>query len=622
MDRDLIDGAAALAAGAAAYVAVAVYVWTRRRAAGGRALTLLLVAAGLWTTFNAIEVSLIDPAQQELWGDLKYVGIVLLPPALLAFALEYTGRRRRLRRHEVALLSIVPVVVLTLLFVPATHALVRDVPDDAPPGQYAVAEPGPVFWLNLVYSYVLIALAVLLLVLTLLTVRHRHARAWLLIGSCLFPLVLNAAYNLGLEAWFSIDPTPLGFSLAGLVLVWGFFRFRLFDLVPVGRRQVVEQIPDAVVVLDVRGRVADANPAAAAVIGLGVDVLIGHELAEVMSQLAPLLRTTSATERGAGSVLTYRADGTGLDLAVTISPLPDDQGPPTGRLVVMRDVTDQRDVERRLRELVSERTAIIETLQRGLYPVRLPQIPGLAVAAVLDPAEADTSIGGDFVDVRASGPGRWSLMVGDVVGKGAGAATLTALARHTTLALVALGWSPAAVLGEVSRAIAVDEDVAGSTADPRFCTLALATLEVAMTQTGAATADVVLSLGGHPRPLLVTARGEVTEVGVPGSLLGVLPAPELHDVPVRLGPGDCLVLFTDGVTEARRGGDAFGEARLAALLASLAGEPPDRLAAAVVTAVREFSEGETRDDVAVLVVRVSPSGDVLESVPQNLSEAV
>ena len=83
-----------------------------------------------------------------------------------------------------------------------------------------------------------------------------------------------------------------------------------------------------------------------------------------------------------------------LDLSVTVSPLPGGGAPPSGRLVVLRDVTAQRDVERRLRELVDERTGIIETLRRGLYPLRLPEIPGLMVAAALDPAEAETSIGG------------------------------------------------------------------------------------------------------------------------------------------------------------------------------------------------------------------------------------
>ncbi|GAB3590806.1 hypothetical protein GCM10027446_06680 [Angustibacter peucedani] len=601
VDQDVVGQGLALALGAALYLAVAAYVFSHRRAVGGRALTLLLVAAGIWTICNAAEVSSVDPQTQEHWGDLKYVGIVLLPPALLSFAIEYTGRRRRMGARNVALLAVEPLLVLGLLAGRTTHDWVRSVPDDAPPGTYAVADTGPVFWVHLVYSYLMIVVAVGMLVAALITVTRRRAGAWLLIGSVLLPLVLNAAYNLGFDQRISLDPTPLGFSVAGLVLVWGFFRFRLSELVPVGRRQVVEQIPDAVVVLDVHGRVVDANPAAAELTGQAGAALVGRELLDVLPQLAGLLVSTPRDDQASGTCRLRRPDGSTADLAVTISPLPGDRVPATGRLVVLRDVTAQRDVERRLRELVSERTAIIETLQRGLYPRRTPEIPGLAVSAVLDPAEVDTSIGGDFVDVRSSGPSRWTLMVGDVVGKGASAATLTALARHTTVALTALGWTPAAVLGEVSRAIAVDERAAGSELDARFCTMALATVEPH--EDGA---EVVLSLGGHPRPMLVTRLGEVTEVGVPGSLLGVVDQPELHDVRLHLHRGECLVMFTDGVTEARRGDDVFGEERLAELLGRMTGAPPDQVVHEVVQAVRLFSAGEARDDVAVLALSVPP----------------
>ena len=120
------------------------------------------------------------------------------------------------------------------------------------------------------------------------------------------------------------------------------------------------------------------------------------------------------------------ANGVTVDLEVSVSSLPDENSTPTGRLVVLRDVTVQRDIERRLRELLDERTSTIATLQRGLYPTQIPDVPGVDIAAVLSPAEAETNVGGDFVDVRASGAGRWTLMVWDVVGKGAGAATLTA----------------------------------------------------------------------------------------------------------------------------------------------------------------------------------------------------
>jgi sigma-B regulation protein RsbU (phosphoserine phosphatase) len=601
VDDGIVPLGAALLAGAAAYIAVAAYVWTNRQAAAARALAVLTLAAGAWTLCYALEVSEQGAEQVELWGDLKYVGIVFVPPSFWAFALEYTGRRRRLLRRDVAVLLIEPVLVLGALAIPATHDLVRSATVD-PADAEVVVSSGPLFWLHLVYSYSLMLAATFVLVQGLLKVTDRHRLvAWSLIVAVLAPMVLNALYNLQVPGMDLVDLTPIAFSVTGLVLVWGLFRFRLLELIPVGRKKIVDRIPDAVLVLDAVGRVVDVNPAALALLRLPPRRVTGRPVLELLPALGGLL---SAAARGpASGACSVSTPTRSVDLAVTVSPLPDERHDPTGHLLVLRDVTAQHDVERRLRDLVAERTETIAVLQRGLYPQRVPEVPGVDVAALLSPAEAETNVGGDFVDIRVAGAHRWALIVGDVVGKGAGAATLTALARHTTLALTSLGWPPSRVLAEVSEAIAADEPAGDGLADPRFCTMALATLQpVPGDEPGA---DVVLSLGGHPRPLLLTAGGEVTEVGVPGTLLGVVDEPELHDVRLRLRPGEALVLFTDGVTEARRGRDAFGDERLTALVGQLAGASAHQMVARIVSSVRSFSgDDDPRDDVAVLAVVV------------------
>lgn len=618
MDDGVVPLGAALLAGAAAYVAVAAYVWTNRQAAAARALTVLTLAAGMWTLCYALEVSARSAELVELWGDLKFVGIVFVPPAMWAFALEYTGRRRRLRRREVGILLIEPVVVLAALAVPATHDLVRSV-SEAGTDDALLISSGPLFWLHLVYSYTLMLMATFVLVQGLLRVTDRHrVVAWTLIVVILAPMVLNALYNLQVPGFHLVDLTPIAFSVTGLVLVWGLFRFRLLDLIPMGRKKVVDRIPDAVLVLDAVGRVVDVNPAALAMLRLPPRRVTGRPVLELVPALGGLLQA-AAHGPVSGSCSLNTPGRSSVDLAVTVSPLPDDRHDPTGYLIVLRDVTAQHDVERRLRDLLAERTATIAVLQRGLYPQRVPEVPGVDVAALLSPAEAETNVGGDFVDIRATGPNRWTLIVGDVVGKGAGAATLTALARHTTLALTSLGWPPSRVLAEVSQAIAADEPVGDGLVDPRFCTMALATLEPVVRHVDAdddATvtdgpadgpavigADVVLALGGHPRPLLLRANGEVTEVGVPGTLLGVVEHPELHDVRLRLHPGEALLIFTDGVTEARRGREALGEERLQRLVRELTGATAHEIVTRVVSRVRSFSgEDDPRDDVAVLAV--------------------
>jgi PAS domain S-box-containing protein len=195
-----------------------------------------------------------------------------------------------------------------------------------------------------------------------------------LIVAVLAPMVLNALYNLQVPGMDVVDLTPVAFSITGLVLVWGLFRFRLLDLIPVGRKKVVDRIPDSVIVLDSVGRVVDVNPAALTLLNLPPRRVTGRPVVELLPALGALVSAgTSGTVSGSCSVSTLGRSS--VDLAVTVSPLPDERRTPTGHLIVLRDVTVQHAVERRLRELVAERTETIAVLLRGLYPQRVPEVP-------------------------------------------------------------------------------------------------------------------------------------------------------------------------------------------------------------------------------------------------------
>jgi len=244
----------------------------------------------------------------------------------------------------------------------------------------------------------------------------------------------------------------------------------------------------------------------------------------------------------------------------------------------------------------TERAELARTLQESLLPPRLPKIPGLQIAARYVAGGTGAEVLGDFYDVFPSVRGSWGLVVGDVCGKGVPAAKSTALARYTLRAEAHRKIRPSVILAGLNQAL-----LDWPTADRRFLTAIYAAVRPTI-----AGAVVQISSGGHPLALVRRADGSVQPFGRPGTLLGLLADPELHDSRRLLRAGDSLILFTDGVTEARSRVDRelFGEERLGEFVAGLGNLSAGRMADAILKAVRTFSHGEVSDDAVVLVLKV------------------
>jgi serine phosphatase RsbU (regulator of sigma subunit) len=245
--------------------------------------------------------------------------------------------------------------------------------------------------------------------------------------------------------------------------------------------------------------------------------------------------------------------------------------------------------------LYSLEREIAETLQHSLLPQRLPEIEGLDLAARYTAAGDGVVVGGDFYDVFPTNGTTWGVAIGDVCGKGPHAAALTALVRYTLRAAAIWERRPEQVMRLLNEAIIEQRD------DHRFCTAFYG--ELRPESSGQLRMDFVSC--GHPPPL-VARRGERVEaIGTPSSLLGVVSDPVLRRETLLLGPGDRLVLYTDGAIEVRHDGrEVFGLPQLRALVGELAGLPAATVAAEIEQAVLKASSGPPRDDLAVLVLRV------------------
>jgi diguanylate cyclase (GGDEF)-like protein len=339
--------AALLIASGAADVAAALGVWRRRGRPGRNALCVAMLATAVWSFAYALELSATSTADRELWGALKYVGITVLPPAWLVFALQYTGRMGRPRGWFLAALAIEPVLVLTLLAIPGTRHLIRYYPAGQPHAT-PTANAGALYWPHVVYSNVLVLTASAILLVTVMRVSRLYWKQsiTLLVAICL-PLIGNALTDFNAPPFQHLDPTPLATSVATWVLVLGVLRYRLLDLRPVARTRVVETMRDAVLVVDAHGHMVDLNPAALRLMGRPPAELVGRPVSALLSEFADPL---GFPDPGIYDVRFDAAAGE-RDMELVVTPLEDARGATAGRVLVFRDVTERRELERELRRL-------------------------------------------------------------------------------------------------------------------------------------------------------------------------------------------------------------------------------------------------------------------------------
>jgi serine phosphatase RsbU (regulator of sigma subunit) len=236
--------------------------------------------------------------------------------------------------------------------------------------------------------------------------------------------------------------------------------------------------------------------------------------------------------------------------------------------------------------LYTERSHIARTLQRGLLPGRLPEVPGWDVATLYRPAGDENWVGGDFYDLFAV-RGGWLALVGDVAGRGAEAAALTGLARNTLRTAAKLLDDPLDAIGTLNAELRGREQMS-------LCSVAAVLLRE---EAGRASAEVVCA--GHPLALLVR-DGDVRTVGDFSPMLGAYDVQEWNRGTVKLAPGDVLVLYTDGVFDAVGEDGRFGEERLQHTVAG-ASNAHDAVAR-IDAALSAFEVGAQADDTAVLAV--------------------
>ena len=268
------------------------YVGWRRGSRAGLALAVLLAAVAWWGLAYAFELSASEIATKSRWGDLKYLGVTFLAPSWLVFVLQYTNRGHFVTRRLLAALAVEPVAVMILLFIPATHDLVRFYPPDATGQALPVVGTGPVFWIHLAYANLMVLTATCVFVASMVRLSGTYRRmALVLVAAALLPWVFNLLHNFEV-GWFAEHrPDPVRIHRHRRCAGLGVVPERLIRLSPLARGVILESMSDGVFVLYAFGRVTDANPAGTGLLQTSRPQLVGLDLADVLAQPHPTART-------------------------------------------------------------------------------------------------------------------------------------------------------------------------------------------------------------------------------------------------------------------------------------------------------------------------------------------
>ncbi|MCG2784079.1 MAG: PAS domain S-box protein [Anaerolineae bacterium] len=320
-------------------ILIAIYAWMRRSNQSAIALAVLALVIAEWCIGYALEIAAVDLAGKYFWGQLQYIGIATVPVFWLIFTFNYANPGKPMSRRWMLALGALPLTTFLLVMTTEWHGLIWGevtITRSTNLATLGVISRGFWFWVHFAYSYLLLLAGTIIMIRALRRAQGLYrGQVLALILSTVTPWIGNILYFMGVNP----DPTPFAFTITLVGLLWAIFGYRLVDVAPVARDLVVDGMRDGMLVLDEGGRVADLNPAAARMIGLPINEVLGKPANEVLAPWPQLIeRFRDSLE--VNEEITIGQGEAQRHYEVRISALSDRGGSLIGRLVTVRDLDE------------------------------------------------------------------------------------------------------------------------------------------------------------------------------------------------------------------------------------------------------------------------------------------
>jgi PAS domain S-box-containing protein len=324
-------------------ISLAVIGWRCRDSPISRPYTFLMMAAALWTVGYTLQILTADLPSNLFFNSLEYVGIATIPVGWLLIALYYTGREEYVTLRTLALLFVVPAIIVILTATDGIYHFYYAgyTPVTSGGAVIWILNHGTGYWIDFVYTYILIILAFGMILNHLLSPSHMYRRQTLvLLAGCLVPVIFNLIFVFKLNPWPELDLTPFSFAIAGAIVAIGVLRYQLFSSAPIAYSTVFDHITDGVIVMNTQGSVVDLNPAAGQITGFSRAEAAGFPIAIVFP---PYLSGSGEPGTEPGTHREIPDLHNGIPFTYDVTDLPITTGSvQRGRLLIIRDISERK----------------------------------------------------------------------------------------------------------------------------------------------------------------------------------------------------------------------------------------------------------------------------------------